>query len=120
MLMCKLDNKIRACLPGLYGTYQHRNLIPASLFQGPSFTAFVLDSIAFFSNEAARKQIVGVGLCIIAKNTSRAPTVVVDVDTKSSLCQQRERVGDQGTDHQLRSSERGHSATGSTDPNRQR
>lgn len=66
--MCKLDNKIRTCLLALYGTYQRHNLIPASLFPGLRFTAFLLDPIAFLVNEAATRGIDGVGLCIIAKN----------------------------------------------------
>lgn len=118
--MCKLDNKIRTCLLALYGTYQHHNLIPASLFLGPRFTAFLLDSIAFLSNEAATRGMTEVGSCIIAENTNQGPTAVLYVGTKGPLCQQRERVRGQGIDPQQRSSQRGHSATGNTDPNRQR
>lgn len=118
--MCKLDNKIRTCLLALYGTYLHHNLIPASLFPDPRFTAFLHDSIAFLSNEAATRGMAGLGLCIIAENTNQGPTAVVYVSTKGPLCQQRQRVRGRGIDPQQRSSQRGHSATGNTDPNRQR
>lgn len=62
----------------------------------------------------------GVGSCIIAENTKQGPTAAVYVGTKGPLCQQRERVRGQGIDPQQRSSQRGHIATGNTDPNRQR
>lgn len=122
VLMCKLDNKIRTCLLALYGTYQHDNLIPASLFPGPRFNAFFLDSIAFLFNEAATRGrgMVGVGLCIIAENTKQGPTAVIYEGTKGPLCQHIERVRGQGIAPQQRSSQRGLSATGKTDPNRQR
>lgn len=120
VLMCKLDNKIRTCLLALYGTYQHHNLIPESLFLHPRFTAFTLDLITFLSDEAATRGLAGVGLHIIAENTKQGPTEAVYIGTKDPLCQQRERVRCQGTDPQQRRSQRGHSTTGTSDPNRQR
>lgn len=122
VLMCKLDNKIRTCLLALYGTYQHDNQIPASLFLGPCYSAFLLDSIAFLFNEAATRGrgTIGVGLCIIAENSKQGPTAVICEGTKGPLCQRAERVRGQGIASQQRSSQRGLSATGKTDPNRQR
>lgn len=102
--MCKLDNKIRTCLLALYGTYQHHNLIPASLYLNPRFTAFLLYLIAFLSNEAGTRGMAVLGLCIIAEKTKQDPTAAVYVGTKGPLCQQRETVRGQGIDPQQRSS----------------
>ena len=118
VLMCKLDNKIRTCLLALYGTYQQNNLIPASLYPVPRFTAFLLDSIPFLTNKAATRGMARVGLCIIAKNTKQGPVAVIYVGTKGPLFQWKERVRVQGIAPQQRSSQRGHSATGNADPNR--
>lgn len=113
VLMCKLDNKIRTCLLALYET--SHNLIPASLFLGPGFNAFL------FNETATRgRGMVGVGLCIIAENTKQGPSAVIYEGTKGPLCQHIERVMGQGIAPQQRCSQRGLSATGKTDPNRQR
>lgn len=85
------------------------------LFPDPRFTAFLLDSIAFLSSEAATRGMAGLGSCIIAKNRKQGPTAVAYIGTKGPLCQQRERVRGRGIDPQQRSSQRGHSATGNTD-----
>lgn len=69
--MCKLDNKIRTCLPALYKTYQRHNLIPASLFPVPQFAALLLLTIEFLLNEAASTGIVRVGLCIAVQKKKR-------------------------------------------------
>lgn len=117
VLMCKLDNKIRTCLLAVYGTYQHKNLIPASLFTGPRFTALLLDSITFFSNGAATRGMAGIGWDIIAKNTKLGPTADVHTHTKNPLWQHMNGVRCWGIDTRPRSSQRGHSTPGNADLN---
>lgn len=53
--------------PALYGTYQHHNLIPASLLLHPAFTAFTPDFVMLLSDEAATRYLAGVGLQVIAE-----------------------------------------------------
>lgn len=57
--------------PSLYGTYQHHNLIPASLLLHPSFTAFTPDFVMLLSDEAATRYLAGVGLQVIAERKQK-------------------------------------------------
>lgn len=57
--------------PALYGTYQHHNLIPASLLLHPGFTAFTPDFVMLLSNEAATRYLAGVGLQVIAERKKK-------------------------------------------------
>lgn len=105
VLMWKLDNKIRTCLPALRGTYQYRNLIPESLSPLPYFRAFTIDLITGLSDEAPDNR-PGWRGAAFDRATHKARSHRCSRGTKDPLCQHWGSGG-------------GHSAAGNSDPNRQ-